>query len=287
MGHRLKELVPYGEKILREAGIDTPLLDSQLLLAHSLGLNRAGLLARMPDHIDTDTECVFYELLARRAAREPLAYITGVKEFYSLDFKVTPDVLIPRPETETIIDAAVEVFGKESSLSALDVGAGSGAIAVAMAVTFPRWKIMAVDSSEKALLIAQENAKANGVTERISFAFSDLFSAARGMAFDVIVSNPPYVKEGARDVSPEAELFEPHQALYAGPDGLDVVRRIIAEAPEYMNDDGTLMMEIDHDQAGDVKKLAEERGMYRGIKFFHDLRGIDRVFCARKAGRDG
>ena len=282
---RFSDLLARGDEILRRAGVETARLDSELILAHVLNADRARVISRLPDHVPGEVVARFFSLVKRRAAREPLAYITGVKEFYSLEFRTTPDVLIPRPETETVVDAVVELYDPGSRISALDVGTGSGAIAIALAHCFPGWRITAVDKSERALSIAEENAGANEVDDRIAFKTSDVFSALPEERFDLIVANPPYVREEDKEnLAPELE-YEPCEALYAGPDGLDVAQKILEEARERLSGGGMVVMEIGDGQASRVHRIAEEKGFYKNIRFKRDLHGIERVLLAERKSR--
>ncbi|MGK7345500.1 MAG: peptide chain release factor N(5)-glutamine methyltransferase [Candidatus Nitrospinota bacterium M3_3B_026] len=279
MTQTLADLLAWGGRILEAAGVESFRLDSSLLLAHALGVDRGFVLAHAHDPAPEDAAADFEKLIARRTAREPLAYITGEKEFYSLSFHVTPAVLIPRPETETLVDAALALFDPLEAASVLDVGTGSGAIAVTLALHAPRWKVRAVDSEPGALAVAGENARRLGVADRIDFAVSDLFSAAKGAMFDIIVTNPPYVPEGAEGVSPEVAR-EPHGAVYAGPDGLDVISRIIEEAPGYLREGGCLVMETGGGQSRAVSRLVEKSAGLRLKKFVRDLAGAERALIA-------
>ena len=276
-------------KCLAEAGIDGPFLEAETLLGHLLGINRAGVIARFREQLDESEVEAFCGLLKRRAAREPLQYITGRQEFFGLDFRVGPSVLIPRPETEYLVQEAVDFFaqaGIEKSLAA-DIGTGSGCIAVAIAAKVPGASIYAIDASNDALKTAHENAEANGVAGRIRFLKGDLFLPLReeGLSgrLDVIASNPPYIPSGEiPGLQPEV-LFEPHSALDGGPDGLDAIRRIIGEAPAYLRPRGLLLIEIGIGQAEAVKSLVTENSGLVFDKFIIDFSGIERVLRARKA----
>lgn len=272
-------LLANGERALKAAGAPSARLDSALLLAHVLGVDRGFVLAHAHDPAPEDAAEDFKKLIARRAAREPLAYITGEKEFYSLPFRVTPAVLIPRPETETLVDAVLGLFDPLKRARVLDVGTGSGAIAVTLALHAPGWRIHAVDSEPGALAVAAENARRLGVADRIEFAASDLFSAVKGAMFDIIVTNPPYVPDGAEGVWPEV-AYEPHGAVYAGPDGLGVISRIIEEAPGYLKEGASLVMEIGDGQSGAVSRLVEMSAGLRLKRFARDLAGAERALIA-------
>ena len=276
-------------KCLAEAGIDGPFLEAETLLGHMLGINRAGVIARFREKLDEAAVEAFCGLVKRRAAREPLQYITGKQEFFGLDFRVGPSVLIPRPETEYLAQEAVgflALSGREKPLAA-DIGTGSGCIAASIAAKVPGVSVYAVDASDDALDTARENAEANGVAGRIKFLKGDLLSplAEEGLAgrLDVIASNPPYIPSGEiPGLQPEV-LFEPYSALDGGPDGLDAVRRLIAEAPEYLRPGGLLLVEIGLGQAEAVKSLADENSGLVFDKFIIDFSGIERVLKTRRA----
>ncbi|VAX18835.1 Peptide chain release factor N(5)-glutamine methyltransferase [hydrothermal vent metagenome] len=277
MTETVLDLIGRGEKILQENGIETARLDSELLLAHVFQKERSYILAHFKDNISAITAARFDDILARRKNREPLAYITCNKEFYSLNFKVSPDVLIPRPETETIVDTALKLYDDETKMKVLDIGVGSGIIAITLAIHRPGWRLLATDSSEEALKVAGENVKAHNVEERIDLGYSDHFSGVCGR-YHLIVSNPPYIPLGAGYVSPEAKLFEPHEALYAREDGLGSIREIIVRGGEYLMPGGRIIMEIGDRQTADVEKLIAEDG--KGLKLekiVKDLQGLDRV----------
>jgi release factor glutamine methyltransferase len=229
----------------------------------------------------------FRALIERRQNGEPIQYITGETEFYGLPFRVTPDVLIPRPETEHLVERAVELASGLTGVRILDVGTGSGAIAVALAHELPQAQITALDISAAALGIARGNAERNGVAGRIDFKLSDLLGAVEGERFAMIVSNLPYVPEGDRgSLAVEVREHEPVLALFAGEDGLDVYRRLIPAAFAALEDGGFLLMEIGYGQSQAVSELLGDAG-FEGIEFVPDLQGILRVACGRRvsAGR--
>ncbi len=272
---------------LSKAGVISPMLDAQLLLAHVFDVGRTWILARMKDAVPDDKFSVFEQLVKRRLAREPVAYITGVKEFYSLEFKVDPRVLIPRPETEGIVDAALAMYGEDSSKAALDMGTGCGAIAVALLKRRPLWHVTAIDSSAAALEVARENARFHGVDERVTLLNSDLFARLPKTKFDLIVSNPPYVCSGAEGVDLEVARFEPKEALYSGDDGLIIIRRIVEEGAGYLQDEGRMIIEIGDGQSAAVREIFEKNGAYNVESTLPDLQGMERVIVAVKIKRDG
>lgn len=263
---------------LAAAGIDSARLDAELLLAHALGIDRTRLFARLREAVPAGAAEAFAALLERRLRREPLAYLTGEQEFWSLRFAVTPAVLIPRPETELLVELAQRL--QPAPRQVLDVGTGSGCIAVALARELPRAQLTAVDLSAEALAVARRNAAAHGVAPRIEFAAGDVYAGLPpAAAFDLIVSNPPYLAPGDA-ASPEID-FEPRTALYAGDDGLDVVRRLLADAGARLRPGGHILIEIGQGQADAVLALAAGAGL-RDATVAPDLAGIARVLSAAR-----
>jgi release factor glutamine methyltransferase len=266
---------------LAAAGIDSARLDAEVLLAHALGVARSGLYTRLRDVVPAAAAERFEALLARRVRREPVAYLIGMQEFWSLPFAVTPAVLIPRPETELLVELALDHLPAAAPRAVLDVGTGSGCIAVAIAHERSGARITALDISRAALEVARRNAAAHGVAARISFAESDIFDGlAAGATFDLIVSNPPYLAPGDA-TSPEL-AFEPRDALMAGTDGLDVIRRLIAGAAARLCPGGRLVMEIGQGQAAAVVALAAAAGLV-DARVVPDLAGIPRALVAQRA----
>lgn len=272
---------------LSAAGIGEPLFEAELLMAEALGMNRAGVLARLKDTPDADAADRYHKFVARRAAREPLQYITGRQEFYGLTFHVAPGVLVPRPETEIIVEEGLAFLNNTGGRAVADIGTGSGCIAISLAAGLPEAVVYAIDSSEAALKIAAENAELNGVTGRVKFLRGDLFGplAEAGLAggLDLIVSNPPYIPSG--DISGlQAEVgFEPMQALDGGQDGLDIVREIIRQALGYLKPGGGLLIETGFGQAKAVRDIVDDTHGLEYIKYIPDFAGIERVLVARKS----
>ncbi|HLI81190.1 MAG TPA: peptide chain release factor N(5)-glutamine methyltransferase [Candidatus Binataceae bacterium] len=263
---------------LARAGVDTARLDAEVLLAHACGVLRAQLISGA-FRIDADAAEKFRRMVERRAAREPIAYIIGRKEFFSLDFEVTPAVLIPRPETEILVDAALKFLTTREHPLALDIGTGSGAIAIAIAVNAPEVRIIATDISKEALEVARRNAIRHRCEDRIDFVHADLFPDGDAR-FDLIVSNPPYVAEVDLDIlQPEIRLHEPRVALVFGEDGLDMYRRITAGCCSRLNPDGEVMVEIGAGQAFSVEALFRRAG-FSNIDAIRDLARIERVIRA-------
>lgn len=250
-------------------------LDAEVLLSHVLGEPRSHLYARPERRLTADEEAGFSALLRRRLKGEPVAYITGHQEFWSLPFEVNPATLIPRPETELLVETALQLAERIEAqpLRLADLGTGSGCIALALAHERPHWQITAVDISGDALQAAQRNASRLGIGN-VEFLQNDWLSGFCEEAFDIIVSNPPYIRAG--DPHLEGIGYEPQTALVAGRDGLDALRRIIAEAKTCLKPGGPLLLEIGHDQSAAVNELMQAAG-YSDIGFKHDLAGIPRV----------
>jgi release factor glutamine methyltransferase len=272
---------------LIEAGVSTPGLDAELLLAHLFKKDRAYVLARMNEEAPEEILPAFEKLLSRRTLREPLAYITGEKEFYSRSFKVDPRVLIPRPETEGLLDAVFALYDDKSVKSLLDIGAGSGAIAITIALDRPLWSVTAIDISPSALEVTKENIHTHKVEEQITLIESDLFNSAPETSYDIIVSNPPYIEKGSVDVDPEVERYEPAEALYSGEDGLDMIRRIVDEAPSRLKQGGYLVLEIGDGQSGPIKEIFNDSKKLDLIEIERDLGGIKRVLISKMKEVDG
>jgi len=256
--------------------------DAETLLLHLLGKNRAWMLAHMDDELGYECAEEYIAMLELRFAGEPMQYIFGEAEFYRLPFRVTPDVLIPRPETEHVVEKVLELAGKFSSPRIVDVGTGSGAIAVALAHELPDAIVTATDLSAAAVGVARENAERNGVAERIRFLEGDLLEPVAGEQFDIVVSNPPYVAEADREsLAIEVRDYEPGRALFAGADGLDIYRRLIPQAFGALARGGYLVLEIGYGQELPVSALLGE-GDFESIEFTPDLKGIPRVACAQR-----
>jgi len=278
--------ITEAEALLASAGIEGPRLAAEALMGHKLGVDRAGLYVRMREPLDDGKRAAFDALVKRRASREPLQYITGEAEFLGHAFSVTSDVLIPRPETELLVTRGAGVLSGTGGGLAADIGTGSGCIAVSLALLVPGAKVYAVDSSKPALALAAKNADAHGVEGRVKLLFGDLLSPLSGEGFtgglDLIVSNPPYIPSGdIPGLQPEV-LFEPMSALDGGPDGLDAIKRLITDAPNYLRPGGTLLMEIGLGQAEAVRRLIAKESGLSLLEFIKDFQGIERVLAARR-----
>ena len=275
---------PHPARARRDA--ETLLLDA--LRQNPPQANLAWLLAHDADPLAPDQAAAFCDAIERRLAGEPIQYITGEAEFYGLSFHVNRDVLIPRPETELLVEKAIELVGKlrrsnaTSSPRIVDVGAGSGAIAVALAHKLPFAEITASEISAAALVVARANAARHGAADRIRFLEGDLLAPVAGEQFDLIVSNPPYVPEADRaTLDVEVRNFEPAQALFAGNDGLAIYRRLLPESFKALAAGGVLLLEIGFGQQQAVQSLLEKDG-FTGIEFFADFQGIPRVAVAQR-----
>ena len=269
---------------LARHGSESPRLEAEVLLAHARGCKRIELYTHFDDAVSDEERALMRDLVQRRAKSEPVAYLVGRREFFSLDLRVTPDVLIPRPDTETLVVELLERAKGIESPRIVDVGTGSGAIAIAAAVHLPTARVTAIDASEAALAVARENANEHGVAGRMRFLHGDLFAPlGDSVEFDVIASNPPYVRQGELELlPPDVRLHEPLSALAAGPEGLDVIERLIAEAPPFLASGGWLLIEISPRQASAVLKQLETHGAYAEVRAVKDLSGQIRVAVARR-----
>lgn len=248
--------------------------DAQVLLGYALGVSRSWLSAHRDVTLTTPDAAQFDALLARRRAGTPVAYLVGAREFYGRRFRVTPDVLIPRPETELLVEEALAHLPRSAPRSVLDLGTGSGCIAVTIACERPAAKVIAVDASVGALDVARANARTLGAS--VEFIESDWFARLAGRRFDLIVANPPYIASGDSHLSRGDLRFEPQAALAAGADGLNAIRRIVADAAGFLAQDGWLLFEHGHDQAPACKDLLLKAG-FRGLLSRTDLAGLPRL----------
>jgi len=302
----IKETLSWAEEYLQSHGVPNCKTEAEYLLSHLLNCKRSGLYLKHDKSVAIDEFQRFMGWLNKRIAREPSQYIIGEQEFWGLAFKVTRDVLIPRPETEILVEEAVKtVRSQESEVRSqntkihyselrtpdskliLDLCTGSGCIAVSLAKEIPDSQIYVVDISESALDVARENAERHSVVDKITFIQGNLFAPLRGLSLkvDLIVSNPPYVsRDMMKDLQPEIRDYEPEIAVYAGDDGLDFYRRIISESPAYLTQGGHLILEIGYGQAEEIKKLIEQSNAFADISITKDFAGIDRVIKAQIAG---
>lgn len=255
--------------------IEEARVDAHILLREALGVTRAWMIANADHRLSDDQLKRFQGMLQRRIQGEPVAYILGHREFYGLDFGVAPGVLIPRPDTETLVEAALARIPEHTQPLILDLGTGSGAIAIAIAIHRPDAEVTAVDQSEAALAMARHNAEKLGA-RHLRLIQGDWFSALGDAHFDLIVSNPPYIAEADPHLSLGDLRFEPSTALVSGKDGLDAIRRIASEAPRHLNRGGWLLLEHGYDQAEEVAKLLVMNGFDK-VAHVCDLAGIQRV----------
>ena len=249
-------------------------LDAEVLARHALGWDRAQLVADGREPMPAEAGDRYTGLIERRASREPVAFITGRREFWGLEFEVSPDVLIPRPETELIVEAVRDRRDSEAVTTIVDVGTGSGCLAVVLAQEYPQARVVATDISVAALAVARRNARRHGVDDRVTFVAGDLLDAVRAPV-DVIVSNPPYVPATV-ELAPEIVTFEPSVALYSGDDGLTLLARLVADARTRLRDAGLFVVEFGFGQDEDILAFARDAGWQR-VEIIADLQGIPRT----------
>jgi release factor glutamine methyltransferase len=269
----------------RAAGIqkDEAALDARLLAQHVLGWDAARVLTHGDQPGPEGFAAAYEALVVRRVAREPLAYITGTREFWNLAIEVTPAVLVPRPETELLVEVAVEHFEHSQALRILDLCTGSGCVAIALGREFPKATILASDISEAALEVARRNVTRHGMTSRITCIQSDLLASVTG-PFDLIVANPPYIPASdAGTLPPEVREFEPPSALFGGHDGLQLVRRLVSHAPALLARDGLLIFEFGAGQDEAVEAIVRAEAGLTLLDVKHDLQDIPRAALAQKA----
>jgi release factor glutamine methyltransferase len=277
----IAESLTNAESVLAESGVAEPRREAMSLLMLAIKKDKAFVYSR-PEYVLAREEVErLSAYLERRSNREPLQYISGVQEFFGLEFEVTPAVLIPRPETEMVVERAIEILGVSGDSSVCDVGTGSGCIVISILHQLPSVRGVGLDISRDALQVARRNAEKHGTSERLELLESDLFAAVTDRKFDLIVSNPPYVP--VRDMAglqAEVRDFEPHGALTDGSDGLSIVRQIIRNASRYLHHDGFLLMEIGFDQSEKVAAMFDP-ALWYAPELFPDLQGIPRLVSAR------
>jgi len=283
----LGEAIRRGANILQNVGIETVWLDAQLLAAFVLGQDRLYVLTNPQLSLTLEQEHTFFALIERRRKFEPVAYIIGECEFMGLRFAVNEHVLIPRPDTEILVEAAIAKIREQGIRRVLEIGTGSGCIAVSLAVNCPDVCVTAVDISPNALDVARRNAVAHNVAERINFVEGDVFAGIceeieLAGKFDLIISNPPYISATEMaQLEPNVREFEPHTALFGGDDGLDFYREISRRAGSLLEPSGVIMFEIGCDQAMSVHNILSENG-FTNITTLRDLAGRDRVVLGKK-----
>jgi len=280
----IRDILTWTTGYFGSKGIPTPRLDAEILLAHCLDRERLYLYLNLDRPLQSAERSRYRELVGRRASREPIALITGVKEFWSIPLRIAPGVLIPRPETEILVEAIIDQIRDLPASRVLELGTGSGAIAVAVAKENERVQILATDLDPSALRIADLNARHADVSGSVEFLAADLFSAIRpGKTFDLICSNPPYVpRDLIPTLEPEVRDFEPHAALNGGPDGLDLIRELARHSPDYLKDAGALILEIGDGQEELVRGILTTLGGFREILTTADLAGKPRVIMAKR-----
>jgi release factor glutamine methyltransferase len=280
----ISQVLREATQILNNAGVPEARREAGSLLSFVLQKDRTFLISRAEDQLSGDSFRRFQEIVERRASGEPLQYITGVQDFFGREFRVTPDVLIPRPETELLVEAAIEIIGENSEPFICDVGTGSGCIAVTLLCELRNARAVAVDMSPAALEVARVNARNHSVSDRAEFLISDCFDlldSAR-YQFDMVVSNPPYVSAAMLEgLQREVRDHEPLVALSPGPDGLSVIRRLLQDAPAFLKDEGHMIFEIGFDQGEAVKELVDV-SVWRLCEIKPDLQGIPRIVILRK-----
>ncbi len=317
----LRDILNWAAEYLKSLNIPSARLDSEVLLSFVLNKDRIYLYQNPEFRIQNLELSKFKKLIERRGRREPVSYITGEKEFWSLKFKVTKDALIPRPETEILVQTVIDIVRNQKSevrsqklkifnfqssifnpIYILDIGTGSGNVAVSIAKESPESHVFTVDKSDSALSVAKENAMTNGVAEKITFVKGDLYDFGFRISdfgfkdsqipnskfqipkiFDIIVSNPPYIPTGdIEGLMTEVRDWEPRWALDGGKDGLEIIRKIIKDAPLFLKSKGFLAMEIGFGQSGEVSRIISETDKFDNIKTIKDLSGIERVVTAWK-----
>lgn len=279
---KITQILKDAATVLHAAGVAEARREAKSLLAFALDKNQAFLIAHSEDYLSVEEENRFQSFVKRRADREPFQYIVGRQEFYGLDFAVTKDVLIPRPETGMIVEAAVALLQNEEKSSFCEVGIGSGCIAVSILHSVKTARAVGLDISAAALKIAARNAVAHRVAERLELKISDVFDGLENRSFDLLVSNPPYIPSAdIADLQTEVSGYEPLEALTDGGGGLSIIEKIIKTAPRFLKTDGFLLMEIGINQADTVKALFDKK-IWAEVEILPDWQNIPRMV---KAGR--
>lgn len=268
-------ILKWSEQYFGSHGAETPRLDAEVLLSHLLGEKRIYLYVHFDQPLTADELANYKEMVKRRTSGEPVAYICGEKEFMGLPFKVSPAVLVPQPDTEVLVEAAIERLKGKEDIRIADVCTGSGAIALALAHYLPETSVAATDISADAVSIAKENAKALELSERVQFFEGDLLAPLAGKTFDAIVSNPPYIPGADIESLPREVRAEPRIALDGGADGLDFYRRLVGESAALLNDSGFLAVECGDTQAGAITEMATDA--FRKTEIIRDLADKERV----------
>ncbi|HIJ49774.1 MAG TPA: peptide chain release factor N(5)-glutamine methyltransferase [Nitrospinae bacterium] len=282
MDANINSFLNWSQSQLAEAGVLSPRLDSEIILAHTLNLSRTDLWTQGKRVLSESEVKNVKKFMERRLNREPISLIVGHQEFWSLDFIVDENVLTPRPETELLVETALN-FILSPTAKILDLGTGSGALAVAMAKEISESKVSAIDIDPKALSIAKKNAERHGVANQIEFICADLRKCDWSGCFSMVLSNPPYIKSAdIQKIMPEVRNYEPGKALDGGVTGLDFYQAIIPMAIDRLEENGFLILEIGHDQADEVTALLDNFSCYRNVEVIQDYSGYDRVVKAKK-----
>ena len=277
------KLLKWTEQYFTSKGLDSPRLDAEVLLSHVLKKERIYLYVHFDEPLETAELSSYRELIKKRLSHEPIAYIIGEREFMGLTFKVTPDTLVPRPDTEILVEAAMgrlkkQVPEKGENLCIADIGTGTGAIILSLLKFLPAANGMAVDISPEAIAVAEENAAEFALTDRVKFFCGDLLTPLEGQRFNAIISNPPYIPTSEMNsLMPEVRSFEPRLALDGGADGLDFYRRLLAESTAFLMPKGFLAVEIGLGQAPIIISLVAENKAWGKTEIVKDLAGIERV----------
>ena len=281
----VQRIIDWTVEHLQKHGSDTPRLDTEILLAHARGCQRIELYTHFEDPLTDAERAVMRELVQRRANSEPVAYLVGHREFFGIEFAVTNDVLIPRPDTETLVLEALALAKPHDGCRVLDLGTGSGCIAISIALNCEACHVTATDISNAALDVARQNAERHQVDDRIQFLPGDLFAALNSdQRFDIVASNPPYVTVAELEtLQPDVRLHEPRLALDGGADGLDVIHKFIAQSPERLATNGYLLIEIAAEQADPVCDLLSANPAFVDVEVLKDLAGRSRVVKAHKS----
>src|SRR4030042_1680618 len=280
----IREILNEATHSFEAVGIPSARLDAEVLLAFCLKLDRLEFLKNPETKISKTQLADFKKIVARRLKWEPVAYITGRKEFWSFTLEVNQGVLIPRPDTEVIVEEALNIYRTHTfdMPRILDIGTGSGAIALALAKELPQAKIVATDISSGALTLAKKNARSLGLEKQIEFLQGDLFEPVNGI-FDIIVSNPPYIADQEyQELPPGVKDYEPKEALWAGQTGVEFYEKLIYQSKNHLNENGWLLLEIGARQEASVRKIMEDYGNYDSISVRNDYAGLPRVIKGRK-----
>jgi len=282
----VRRIIDWTTAHLKKHGSETPRLDTEILLAQARGCRRIDLYTRIDDVLSERERTAMRDLVRRRAQSEPVAYLVGHREFFGLDFHVTPAVLIPRPDTETLVLELLDAAKPLASPRILDFGTGSGCIAIAAAVNLRSAQFTATDLSEASLAVARENAQSHHVLERIHFLCGNLFEpCGQDGPFDIVASNPPYIADREKEtLQNDVRRYEPHAALFSGPTGLEILFQIVDQAASYLAAGGALLLEISPEQASAVAERMESTGYYEAIRVVKDLAAQARVVVSRRKG---